>query len=382
MPNEGETFTVTADDEGKIIYWSKGAEEVLGLDEADAVGLNLVARLFTRFDLIKGYGAFADALKGGSWEGQIYARHRNGSEIPLLLSLAPIEDEEGVTFGVVAAGQVLPVKDPDGVDLKDEFLSYLIHERGLSPLTATTYLAGLERLERFCGKAAELLQANDVRHFLRESGGAPSTRNNTLSSIKAFFRWMNLEGYRDYSPILSVSGPKKTPAAPKSLRVSESRQILDLCSRPHEFRVIYFGLYAGCRVSESARITANEWQDDRLRFLGKGRKIREVPLHPMLAKHREVILSKQPSESTLKHLCVSFAHLTGIQFSSHDLRKTFGVMLSEARVSRDVIAELLGHTQSVTTASYVPVRWGELVEAMEKLTYGTDEELKEMVGRE
>lgn len=57
-------------------------------------------------------------------------------------------------------------------------------------------------------------------------------------------------------------------------------------------------------------------------------------------------------------------------FSSHTLRRTFGVTMSELGVSRDVIGALLGHAPgSVTVAAYIPVRWQEMLDAISRLTY-------------
>lgn len=138
--------------------------------------------------------------------------------------------------------------------------------------------------------------------------------------------------------------------------------------------MIYLGLYAGLRVSESERIDDAAWSEERgrLTFVGKGRKQREVPIHPELARVKENVLVKPVGVGCLKHSCRALAYASGIAFTSHSLRRTFAVNLSEAGIGREVIGALLGHAPLSVTESYCPVRWSEAVEAVSALTYSEE----------
>src|SRR5687767_10785081 len=127
----GESFglTVATDFDGRITHWSKQAEDTFGFDEDDAIGLHVVKRLFTRADLVRGYSIFAEALTGREWEGQVYAKHRSGMELPLLVRFVPVRDEDGIVSGVLFAGTVIEHQTYEGIDLHREFRSYLIGER-------------------------------------------------------------------------------------------------------------------------------------------------------------------------------------------------------------------------------------------------------------
>ncbi len=168
--------------------------------------------------------------------------------------------------------------------LKQEFMRYLVYECNLAPLTAYTYLGGLRRLEQFCGKDVAELTVQDVRRFLRQPDMHPSTKNSTLVALKAFHRFGVLEGYWAPSAIREMRGPKLIRNPKPHLSADEARTLLDFCKRPNDTRLFYLGLLAGLRVSETASIGEDEWLEDRLRFMGKGRKVREVPLHPALAE--------------------------------------------------------------------------------------------------
>lgn len=372
-------FVVTADLDGKINYWSPRATEVFGIDETDAVGLNLAKRIFERNQLSKGYGVLASVANGDEWEGKIYCRRRDGGDFPVLLKVGPILDPEGITVGMMAVGQVLPQRSMQGIDVQKEYSAYLIGECNLTPATAFAYNQGEKRAEKFIGKSVADFAVDDMRRFLRDTPYHPATKNATLVSVKAKRRWLLLEGYIESDPIQAMRGPKMVRNTKPSLELDEVRELLEMCHRPHEFRVVWLGLYAGLRVSESARIGTDEghWKKDRLHFLGKGRKWREVPVHPMLETQRDLILCRSASADTLKGVCRSLSFVTGIPFSSHSLRRTFGVALSEiGGVDRDTIGDLMGHApSSVTVSAYVPIRWQEKVEAVGRLSYDIDAQI-------
>jgi integrase/recombinase XerD len=253
--------------------------------------------------------------------------------------------------------------------LRARFFEYLVDERNLSPMTAYTYENSLRRLERFLGKPAETFTSDDLRRFLRESPLHPQTKNSSAVGMKAFHRWGSLEGEWPLNGISEVPGPKVIHDPKECLTTVEARTLLQVVRRPNEARLLFLGLYAGLRVGEMARVDADCWRDDRLRFVGKGRKTREVPVLPELAAKRELILSRGSSDSSLKQVVRSLVYLTGIQFSSHTLRRTFAVHLSEDGVPREVIGALLGHAPASVTETYAPVRWAEKLDAMDMLSY-------------
>jgi hypothetical protein len=82
---------------------------------------------------------------------------------------------------------------------------------------------------------------------------------------------------------LSSSSPRRVRRESPWLLPSAATTLLESARHPVQARLCYFGLYAGCRVSESAAMSPDNAHDDRLSFVGKGQKKREVPLHPELA---------------------------------------------------------------------------------------------------
>lgn len=260
--------------------------------------------------------------------------------------------------------------------LRKRFTEYLLGERNLSPSTAFTYEQSLLRIERFTGVEAHMVTVAEMRRHLRESHFNPATKSASLAALRALHRWGEVEGEPWANPAFQALVAPKLLRNPKpSLSRDEARALLRVCRRPHEYRLIGFGLLAGMRISEAASITEDHWLQDRLRFMGKGRKVRDVPIVPELAALKGVILSRIPTSSgTLKHVCRALSHVTDVPFTSHALRRTFATTLSELGVSREVIGSLLGHAPASVTETYAPVRWSEKVAAMKLLSYRVTEE--------
>jgi hypothetical protein len=130
-----------------------------------------------------------------------------------------------------------------------------------------------------------------------------------------------------------VHGPRVIQNARPSLPSELVAKLLSLTATPSQYRLVYLGLYAGLRVSESASITEQSWQDDRPRFMGKGR-------HPELVRMRGRVLLRSTSAGCLQASCQDVSKRLGHKSSTHTLRRTFAVALVEANVSRDILGAL------------------------------------------
>lgn len=253
-------------------------------------------------------------------------------------------------------------------DLRDRWLeSYLLKERGLSPSTARTYHYGVRRIEEYAGKAVWELTTRDARLYLLESNDPPATKHICLAAFKSYHRFECLEFDRSPNGILALQGPRVPQKTKRELSGEEARAIIEACQSPRDYRLVFPGLFAGLRVCESARL--KEWADGKLQVLGKGSKPREVPVHPELERVKWRILAEQVTVSQLRYRSTVLGRRTGIRFSSHDLRHTFGRRMRRLNVEHVVTKELLGHSTDITSV-YSPVLWDEMVEAVHRNDYG------------
>lgn len=280
----------------------------------------------------------------------------------------------------------------------DQFLDYLVSERGLLPRTVEAYArdlrgyldtletAGVHDSDRVPREAVELHLAR-----LSRRGLAAVSRARALSAIRHFHRFLDREGAARGNPITSVSSPKRSRRVPKVLSLD---QIDRLLAAPDESvlglrdrAMLELGYAAGLRVSELCGLQFEDLNsDERLLVVeGKGRKRRMVPFGRPAARALERYLSasrphlsvgRVDSHVFLNHRGgpisrVGFfkrlrqhAVTAGIHraISPHVLRHTFATHLLEGGADLRYVQALLGHADISTTQIYTAVDRRHLIE--------------------
>ena len=262
--------------------------------------------------------------------------------------------------------------------LLDGFSAYEVGELGNSPRTAVSYSYSLKCLARWSGRDLFTLGskgANDLRAFKREADYKNTTKQQVVVAMHRFHEWGAQEGLWELNGILAVPSPKVRLPLKAPLSLESARRVIEEAKRPLEKRVVLLGLYAGCRISESAEMDETHLAGGWLTFTGKGNKKRRVPVHPELANEIDDVLSFRPSSKQVLHS--SFARLRdriglldeeGETATSHTLRRTCGSALYDAGVPWEVVARLLGHGADVT-ARYAKIRPDVLKDSIAKLDY-------------
>lgn len=257
---------------------------------------------------------------------------------------------------------------PDPAELREGFGEYLSLELGRSKDTVRAYFDGIRRIEMFTGGLAEDASATDIRRFLRETTYAAQSKRCTVAAVRSFHQWGALEEFWPLNAIMALKTPRvvQNPLPPLSVR--DAKILLCACEISTDYRLVYSGLYAGTRVSEAAAMAEAMWGEDRLHFVGKGRKSRTVPAHSQLQQVREEVLRSGPcSPFTLQSARTRLTERTGIKFTTHTLRRTFAATMYEV-APREIVGALLGHVDSVT-GLYAPVTYGRMAGVIEALTY-------------
>jgi PAS domain S-box-containing protein len=100
-----ERSGIVADLEGKIIEYSKGAEEIFGYTKEEVLGKSV--EIFhperTRDMLPR---LFEEAMKGESNEEVVLVR-KNGKEFPARLRVTPVKDSQGRITGLLGVTEDL-----------------------------------------------------------------------------------------------------------------------------------------------------------------------------------------------------------------------------------------------------------------------------------
>jgi len=280
----------------------------------------------------------------------------------------------------------------------DEFLDYLVSEKGLLPATVEAYsrdLGGyLTTLERVGVAVVEKIDGPSVeRHMigLSRRGLSARSRARTLSAIRHFHRFLHREGKIPEESQPAGTSPRRERSLPKVLTMDQVDRLLqqpdDTPAGLRDLSMLEMAYGAGLRVSELCGLSFDQIHEkDRvLMIMGKGRKERLVPYgapaaralrrylsagRPHLAKRgvqASVYLNQRGGPLSrvgfFKRL-KQHARAAGIQreVSPHVLRHTFATHLLQGGADLRYVQELLGHADISTTQIYTAVDTRHLIE--------------------
>lgn len=280
-----------------------------------------------------------------------------------------------------------PLKD--GEAILEDFKSYLGLERGLSVHTLSNYAVDVEHLLDFSEQHSILLNEiteEDLHYLLaslRDMGIHARSQARLISGLRAFFKFMRLEGYIDSDPTAMIEFPYLGRTLPDVLSLEEIDNMIAAIDpdKNESLRneAIIETLYgSGLRVSEltSLRISRLYLEEGYMRIEGKGNKQRLVPLSPRASEliglymeqrlsgsvkpGNEDILFLNRRGAAMSRVMVFYvvrdlAAAAGIDktVSPHTLRHSFATHLLEGGANLRAIQEMLGHESIATTEIYV-----------------------------
>lgn len=201
----------------------------------------------------------------------------------------------------------------------------------------------------------------------------PATVNGALAAVDDFYIRRGLGP----ASALRVDLPHAAPRALGPRAQVRYLRAVQACPSPRDQALALVPFYAGARISEivgldldDVRLSARK---GLLRIYGKGERVREVPIHPKLAKvltgwmqeRRDWPNKAGPAlflNQRGERLGVKAAHdiITGIasdaglddEITAHVLRHTFATTLVRGGTDLVIVAELLGHARLETTRGY------------------------------
>ena len=276
-------------------------------------------------------------------------------------------------------------------DVVKSYRRYLKLERNFSENTLDAYLRDLDKLLVFLEaekKDVCDVELNDLQTFaaqLHDVGIGPRSQCRILSGVRSFFKFLELDGYREDDPSELLESPVLGEHLPEVLSTEEIDRLeasIDL-SKPEGQRnkaIIEVLFSCGLRVSELVNLKLSNLyaEEQYVRVMGKGSKERLVPISPRALKELDYWfmdrrqLKIKPGEEDYVFLNRRGAHLTrtmilimikqqaeeaGIQktISPHTLRHSFATALLEGGADLRVIQALLGHESIGTTEIYTHI---------------------------
>ncbi len=279
------------------------------------------------------------------------------------------------------------LRTPD--ELRRDFEAYLRLERSLSPNTADAYLVDTAHLMEYLEERnLTLMEVTEqdlhlLLATLRDLGISARSQARMIAGLRAFFKFLRLEGYIMFDPSELLESPQLPRHLPDVLSIGEIDAMIAAIPQGKDESLrneaIIETLYgSGLRVSELVDLRISRISlDDRLMIVeGKGSKQRMVPMSPSSV---ELIREYLPERDRLNikpagrdvlflnrrgaplsrvmvfYIIRDLAALAGIQkkVSPHTMRHSFATHLLEGGANLRAIQEMLGHESIATTEIYL-----------------------------
>jgi len=179
---------------------------------------------------------------------------------------------------------------------------------------------------------------------------SPRTRRLHFENLSAAYNYAVHRRLLQQAPTESVRLPREADKEPRILESSELRHILGNTMTSQQELLVTTLIYTGMRRAEVRRLKWEDISPTSLSVLGKGDKLRHIPLHPALA---EVIVTQEPrseyvfpgrsgpmSESALFYVLEKCRG--DVLCSFHDFRRTVATSLAENEVTEGIIDRIMG----------------------------------------
>jgi integrase/recombinase XerD len=283
-------------------------------------------------------------------------------------------------------------KTPPIDALVDQYLNYLLVEKGLSRTTLESYSGDMVRYQQFLRQnGTQRISESDTAFILkymialRNAGLNARSRARHLVSIRGFYRFMVQEKLLKHDPARLVDLPKTSLKLPDVLSVDEVARLLGApdTAKPlgaRDCAMLELLYAAGLRVSELVNLKLQDVNLEAgfVRVIGKGSKERVVPIglqaqkkiESYIKKSRTILLKNQASSylfiaraakpitrQGFWKLLRRYAALAQLnkRVSPHSLRHSFASHLLEGGADLRAVQVMLGHVDIATTQIYTHV---------------------------
>lgn len=275
--------------------------------------------------------------------------------------------------------------------MQNALTSYLKHlqtERQVSPNTLASYQRDLQKIINLCEQDNlndwSQLTTHQLRLFigqLHRQGLSAKSLGRLLSSLRGLYRYLMKENLCPHDPSTGITPPKAEKRLPKLLDIDRTQQLLDspitntdnefISCRDHAMLELFYS--SGLRLSELVNLTLADLDlsNRMVRVLGKGNKVRELPVgnkakqaleqwlmtrNQAHTKDETIFISQRGTKLTPRAIEMRVqqagASTLGQHLHPHMLRHSFASHLLESSQDLRAVQELLGHADISTTQIY------------------------------
>ena len=269
--------------------------------------------------------------------------------------------------------------------LIEDFLRYLLIDKGYSKNTISSYRKDLEKFsEYFKNSSIDKIDNNKLKEYIKSLDLNEKSISRTISCLKSFYKFLIIEKVVKDNPTDGLYMPKVKKSLPNIMSVDDVTRLLDIKLEDHysyRNKAMLELMYAtGLRVSELVELKLSDidFNDDIIRIMGKGSKERIIPigdialeaLDEYINNHRALMLKginndyvfinnhgKKMTRQGFFKIIKKLAKDAGIssEISPHTLRHSFASHLLKYGADLRTIQELLGHSDISTTQIYTHI---------------------------
>lgn len=278
------------------------------------------------------------------------------------------------------------------VDIILPFIAYLRVEKKYSENTCSSYQNDLDQFFKYCIAEYDLSAISDVKHIhirswivsMMSTDITPSSVNRKISALRSLYKWMLKRQWVEKNPMVKIVAPKKSKRLPiivQDANISKllEKDLITIQSDPfietRDSFIIELLYNTGIRRAELVGLKVSDIniQRDEVRVLGKGNKVRSIPItdsfkasfqnylslrNELEVIDHEILLLTDKGKKIyprLVHSIVSnkLADITTLSKKSpHVLRHSFATHMLDRGADLNAIKELLGHANLAATQVY------------------------------
>lgn len=249
---------------------------------------------------------------------------------------------------------------------------------GMRETTRYNYTLLFKRMGLYFIKPTTTITTVDLRLFVEKEYGnnQPSSKNNKICKIKAFFQWLQDEGYIIQNPSKNLQMVKEPYRKRGRIKQIDVEKMRDNCKTIRDKALFEFMISTGCRVTEVSESTISNinWDNNSISVIGKGDKERVVFFSTrarmfliQYISEREqkgifrdylFVASKSPhgnlGRRSIEKDVKRIAEKSGVidNIFPHLFRHTYANNGVEHNVPVHILSHLMGHSSSDTTKVY------------------------------
>jgi len=264
------------------------------------------------------------------------------------------------------------------------FLDYISNEKRYSIHTLTSYKSDLNQFFLFLNTEFNISEPNKVSFkmirnwisHLLENGLKSVSVNRKISSIKSYFKFIEMSGYSNYNPTLKIISPKTSKRLPVFVEKNNIDNLLDNNFFNEDFEgrrdklIIELFYFTGIRLSELLNILILDidFNNSSIKVLGKRNKERLIPVNFELAQNLKDFISQNNLSKFLftdinhkklypkKVYRIVNYYISKVSSlkkrSPHILRHSFATHMLNNGADINAIKEILGHANLSATQIY------------------------------